>query len=77
MDEHWREQEELDLLEIPAQRLDLAPIHLQATLSEAYERLLPSDVDALYVEHTTAPMIRKISGIITRDAIESYYRYTP
>ena len=77
MDEHWLEQEELDLLEIPAQRLDLAPIHLQATLSEAYERLLPSDVDALYVEHTTAPMIRKISGIITRDAIESYYRYTP
>ncbi|MFK4016709.1 chloride channel protein [Cobetia marina] len=77
MDEHWREQEELDLLEIPAQRLDLAPIHLQATLSEAYERLLPSNVDALYVEHTTAPMIRKISGIITRDAIESYYRYKP
>ncbi|GED41408.1 MULTISPECIES: chloride channel protein [Cobetia] len=77
MDEHWREQEALDLLEIPAQRLDLAPIHLQATLSEAYERLLPSNVDALYVEHTTAPMIRKISGIITRDAIESYYRYKP
>ncbi|TVU72124.1 MULTISPECIES: chloride channel protein [Cobetia] len=77
MDEHWSEHEELDLLEIPAQRLDLAPIHLQATLSEAYERLLPTNIDALYVEHTTAPMIRKISGIITRDAIESYYRYTP
>ncbi len=77
MDEHWSGHAELDLLEIPAQRLDLAPIHLQATLSEAYERLLPTNIDALYVEHTTAPMIRKISGIITRDAIESYYRYTP
>ena len=65
----------LDLLEIPGQRLELAPIHLQATLSEAFDRLNDYGVDALYVQHTTAPMIQKISGIITRDAIENYYRY--
>lgn len=75
LDENLAEDEALDLLEIPGQRLELAPIHLQATLSEAFDRLNDYGVDALYVQHTTAPMIQKISGIITRDAIENYYRY--
>lgn len=71
------EEDRLDLLEIPGQRLEMAPIHLQATLSEAFERLADPSLDALYVENTSAPMLRRISGIITRDAIENYYRYTP
>ncbi|MCG7599638.1 chloride channel protein [Halomonas sp. McH1-25] len=75
LDEQWADEESFDLLEIPGQRLELAPIHLQATLNEAFERLNEYGVDALYVQHTTAPLIQKISGIITRDAIESYYRY--
>nr|WP_239031519.1 MULTISPECIES: chloride channel protein [unclassified Modicisalibacter] len=75
LDENLVEDAALDLLEIPGQRLELAPIHLQATLSEAFDRLNDYGVDALYVQHTTAPMIQKISGIITRDAIENYYRY--
>nr|WP_286009610.1 chloride channel protein [Salinicola sp. S1-1-2] len=74
-DEAWlAEHERIDLEEVPGQRLDLAPVHLEATLSEAYDTLVESGVDALYVEHTTAPMIRRISGIITREAIENYYR---
>lgn len=75
LDEQWLEESSIDLLEIPGQRLELAPIHLQATLSEAFDRLNDYGVDALYVQHTTAPMIQKISGIITRSAIENYYRY--
>ncbi|XKE45538.1 chloride channel protein [Halomonas organivorans] len=66
----------LDLLEIPGQRLDLAPIHLQATLSEAFDRLNTKHADALYVEHGQRPKHKRISGIITRDAIERYYRYS-
>ncbi|WP_275288127.1 chloride channel protein [Halomonas elongata] len=66
----------LDLLEIPGQRLDLAPIHLQATLSEAFDRLNTKHVDALYVEHGHRPGKKRISGIITRDAIERYYRFS-
>lgn len=66
----------LDLLEIPGQRLDLAPIHLQATLSEAFSRLNTKHADALYVEHGHRPKQKRISGIITRDAIERYYRYS-
>ena len=75
LDEQWAKEETFDLLEIPGQRLELAPIHIQATLSEAFNRLNDYAVDALYVQHTTAPKIQKISGIITRDAIESYYHY--
>ncbi|WP_407657372.1 chloride channel protein [Kushneria phosphatilytica] len=67
--------EEIDLLAIPGQRLELASVDLQATLSEAFDRINEYGVDALYVQHTTAPMIHKVSGIITREAIENYYRY--
>ncbi|MFC3283885.1 chloride channel protein [Litchfieldella rifensis] len=73
----WENEERLDLLEVPGQRLEMAPIHLQATLTEAFERLNNQAVDALYVENTSTPMMRRISGIITRDAIENYYRYKP
>ncbi|KFF49097.1 chloride channel protein [Salinicola sp. DM10] len=74
-DDAWlAEHPQIDLEEVPGQRLELAPVHLEATLSEAYDTLNESGVEALYVEHTTAPMIRKISGIITREAIENYYR---
>ncbi|GGX83568.1 chloride channel protein [Litchfieldella qijiaojingensis] len=76
-EELWAKEERLDLLEVPGQRLEIAPIHMQATLSEAFDRLDDRSVDALYVENTSAPMMRRISGIITRDAIENYYRYKP
>jgi uncharacterized protein YneF (UPF0154 family) len=65
----------IDLLEIPGLRLDMAPIHLQATLSEAFARLNDKAVDALYVEHGNRPKQKRISGIITRGAIERYYRF--
>jgi H+/Cl- antiporter ClcA len=66
--------ERIDLLEVPGEWLDMAPIHLQATLSEAYTRLNDQAVDALYVEHGHRPRQKRISGIITRGAIERYYR---
>jgi H+/Cl- antiporter ClcA len=67
--------EMIDLLEIPGLRLDMAPIHLQATLSEAFSRLNDQSLDALYVEHGHRPKQKRISGIITRGAIERYYRF--
>ncbi len=63
----------VNLLEIPGKRLELAPIDLQATLSEAFACLDDQRVDALYVRHITAPMMHRVSGIITREAIENYY----
>ncbi|MGY4877650.1 chloride channel protein [Vreelandella aquamarina] len=70
------EQEKIDLLEIPAQRLEMAPIALQATLSEAFLSLQNNALGALYVVHGYRPRQRRISGIITRGAIERYYQYT-
>ncbi len=64
---------ELDLLAIPGQRMDVAPIYLQATLQEALERL-NSGAEALYVERMTAPGIRRIYGVLTREQVESAYK---
>jgi hypothetical protein len=64
---------EIDLLEIPGQRIDVAPIYLQATLQEALERL-NSGAEALYVERVTAPGIRRIYGVLTREQLESAYK---
>ncbi|MDN3522862.1 chloride channel protein [Halomonas ramblicola] len=68
------EEAPVDLMEIPGVRLELAPIGLQATLSEAFGKLNDSMLDALYVEHGHRPKQKRISGIITRGAIERFYR---
>ena len=49
---------------------------LQATLSEAFLKLQDNALGALYVVHGYRPKQRRISGIITRGAIERYYHYT-
>ncbi|WP_275100015.1 chloride channel protein [Sedimenticola hydrogenitrophicus] len=64
---------EIDLLAIPAQRSEVAPIYLQATLQEALT-LLDSGAEALYVERMTAPGIRHIYGVLTREQVESAYK---
>ncbi|MBK1707504.1 H+/Cl- antiporter ClcA [Marichromatium gracile] len=66
---------EIDLLEIPAERFELAPIHLQATLQEAIEQLNARGVEALYVQRPLAPGIDHVYGVLTRGRIESAYRY--
>ncbi|MCW8904605.1 chloride channel protein [Sedimenticola sp.] len=64
---------QIDLLAIPGQRVDVAPIYLQATLQEALERL-DRGAEALYVERMTAPGIRRIYGVLTREQVESAYK---
>ena len=69
------EEESIDLLEIPAKRIEVAPIHLQATLEEALNELDRYNLDALYVERLIAPGINHIYGILTRTQIESAYQF--
>lgn len=64
---------QVDLLEIPAQRLQVVSVNLQANLQEALETLDKQGGEALYVERMTAPGIRHIYGILTRHQIESSY----
>jgi len=63
----------IDLLEIPAKRLDLSSIPHQATLQEALETLHSSGFEALYVERRVTSTMKSIAGIITREDIENFY----
>lgn len=67
--------QEIDLLAIPGNRLELAPIHLQATLQEALDLMQTRGAEALYVQRMIAPGITHIYGVLTRERIESAYRY--
>ncbi|MCK5697669.1 MAG: chloride channel protein [Gammaproteobacteria bacterium] len=64
----------INLLKIPANRIDIAPIHLQATLEEALNKINELNIDALYIERMSAPGIMYCYGIVTRSQIESAYR---
>lgn len=66
---------DVDLLAIPAERLELAPVHLQATLQEALDLMHSRGAEALYVQRMIAPGIDHIYGVLTRGRIESAYRY--
>ena len=60
---------------IPARRFDVASINLQATLQEAVEMLESGAAEALYVQRMSAPGIHRIYGVLTREHVESAYKY--
>lgn len=65
----------IDLLDIPARRMDAAPIDLQANLHEAAEALREHNTETLAVRRMTAPGIYRLYGILTADRIENTYRF--
>jgi len=65
----------VNLLAIPADRRDVSPIALEATLQEAQDTLLETGVDILYVTRPAAPGIPRIYGILTAENIERSYKY--
>ena len=65
----------VDLLAIPANRRDLAPVQYQATLEEALNEFYTSRAEALYVQRHVAPMIQRVYGVVLKSDIESYYQY--
>ena len=66
---------EVDLLEVPGQRLQLAPIHFQATLQEAQEVLRDNQAEALYVVRPDAAWpLGRIFGVLTPREMEACYR---
>ncbi len=68
------EQNEFDLLELPADRLQLAPIHLTETLQEAADTLDETQAEALYVWALGRNGQRRVMGILTVTDIERNYR---
>lgn len=65
--------QEIDLLELPAQRLQATPIDIRATLREALVALRRSGAEALSVVQVTAPGIYRYYGVVTRQEIDSQY----
>ena len=70
-----QQQEDIDLLKIPAQRYDSQQINMRATLQQALDLMNQKQVDALYVGSTDSEGSTVVNGILTRQVIESYYRY--
>jgi hypothetical protein len=68
------QDDSIDLMEIPADRLDVTGIHELATLREAHNILETTGSEALYVENRNTPGMIRIQGILHREHIEHSYR---
>jgi CIC family chloride channel protein len=64
----------VDLLAIPADRREVGPVPLEATLQEARDVLRQRRLQVLYVTRPAAPGIPRIYGILTADDIERSYQ---
>ena len=70
-----QEYNDIDLLEIPAKRLQLSPISLQANLQQAHDKF-EQGAEALYVVFNEALSDEnsRVYGIITKNMIEQAYK---
>lgn len=68
------DDEQFDLLNIPAKRLDTASITIVATLQEAHEKMQSEQCEVLYITGAHGSAKKRIYGVITREHIESSYR---
>ena len=69
-----QEEAELDLLKIPAMRLQTQCIPITATLQEAYETMHSAACDVLYITGAHGNSKQRVYGVITREHIESSYQ---
>lgn len=74
-----KEEEKVDLLRLPGERLQLAPLSWRATLLEAQEQLERHGADALYIgrdydQGNPGVLNSDVAGIILPQHIEHYYR---
>ncbi|MEX0605047.1 MAG: chloride channel protein [Marinobacter sp.] len=74
-DEEDSSEKVIDLMEIPANRKDVAPVQYQATLEEALNEFDSTLAEALYVQRHVAPTIQRVYGVVLKSDIESYYQY--
>lgn len=65
---------QLDLLRIPAKRLDVAATTIVATLQEAHEKMRSEHCNALFIRGAHGESKQRIYGVITREHIESSYK---
>ena len=66
--------DQVDLMEVPSKRRQLAPVLQQSTLQQAIKILDDTDAEALYVIRPVGVSADRIYGIVTRQDIEEKYR---
>jgi len=74
LDEQGIEDSELDLMHIPAKRLDTAATTIVATLQEAHEKMQSEHCNTLFIRGVHGESKKRIYGVITREHIERSYR---
>ena len=72
LDERDDLEDGIELLRLPGERKDVVEIDSRATVQEAQEALSAGSAEACIVRRLTAPMIRPVVGIITKDDISRY-----
>lgn len=64
------ESQQVDMLSIPALRLDTSDISCRSTLQQALDQMVTDNVNALCI----IDIHKQVSGLLTRDQIEQFYR---
>lgn len=66
-------EDEIDLMQIPAKRLEISQIDLRATLAKAREIFNQDTSEALCVTHWNKNAARYVYGVLTREQFEQLY----
>lgn len=69
------DENEIALDKVPAERLSIQALHQWATLHEAAVKLDEHKVDALYIYDTPAPNLKRVTGILLKEQVESAYQF--
>jgi hypothetical protein len=72
--EENNDENEINLLAIPASRQNLTKASLHDSLQKALEILNSDHAEALYISRITAPGVERTYGVLTRQSIESHYQ---
>ena len=67
------ETENVNLMEIPAKRLQICCIDVRATADSARERFIEEGVEALCIRSVIAPGKFRIYGVLTQEKFKSSY----
>ncbi|MEM9621291.1 MAG: chloride channel protein [Pseudomonadota bacterium] len=76
IDEREQIEEEINLLQLPGQRMDVTTISNRATVMQVQQALNKTQVEACCITRTTAPMIAPVVGIVTQVHIDNYRNLT-
>lgn len=72
-DDNHKEVAEINLMEIPAKRLQISCIDLRATADAAREHFIQEGVEALCISSTIGPDIIRVYGVLTKEKFKSSY----